>query len=96
MEWFSLDEQVGATTPRLLCEKISLSDYRRPSDLEFVKNVLKQNRISDKQLLVLYKIEYTLIHRQRRSNNNSMDMDEWYDLGYNGHPGQYDGGGFYC
>ena len=94
MKWFSLDDKVRATTPKLLCERITLLGGR-PSDLEFVKNVLKQNKVSDKQILVLFKMADTLTYRKRRSEH-LMDMDEWHDLGYDGHPGQYDGeGGFY-
>lgn len=84
--WYKLDEKCGTNTPRELIE-ILLQDYftKRKS---FAEAVLKQGWASRKQITVLYEM--------KRQHNQAYtypwrDYDEWYGLGYEGHPGQYDG-----
>lgn len=92
--WHDLDESLDylRKSSREMCEVI-ISNGRR-GNCDFAKNVLKQGRISEKQFNVIRKMYFSTLLRTLRLRDGGYvgkDWDEYYDLGYEGHPGQYDG-----
>ena len=57
-------------------------------DREFFENVRKQGWCSEKQEVVMEKIWKT---NEDSYVCGGKDLDEYYDCGYQSHPGQYDG-----
>lgn len=89
--WYKLDEQAGTSTPREFITKI-LSRSSRWRDKSFAQSVLRQGWASSKQVAVMCNMLNGVRQRGGYSGGYSgRDWDEWYDLGYEGHPGQYDG-----
>lgn len=99
--WYGLDEKAGTSTPRELCEKILSKGYF--GHWGFANNVLKQGRASAKQVSVLCNMINSQLGRDsprfrsrtrrssKRNGHGWLDRDEYYDLGYEGHPGEFDG-----
>ena len=85
--WYKLDEQAGTHTPRELITKILRGSSRRRNK-SFAQSVLEQGWASPKQVTVMCSM---LSGVRSCSGYSGRDWDEWYDLGYEGHPGQYDG-----
>lgn len=97
--WHDLDEPLDdfGRSSREMCEVIIYTGWWGHHD--FAKNVLKQGRISEKQFSVIRSMYYSAKARTSRRKYRGYvgkDWDEYCDLGYEGHPGQFDGeGGFY-